>query len=326
MVDSTRQASSQPPALRFRVAGRQDLTATLNVINQSFRVAVDEAAWEWYLYGNPYGATRVYLGVEPVAETPVAVFAFTPAPLRVRGKMVAASSGHHLCLTPEYRGGGPFIKLSQYALKHEAELGVKLALGLPNRKSHAPQVMLIKWTDLFWMDCFFKLSPAARTHTCRMIDDFGAEFDRFYTRVAGTLAFCVEKNSAWMNWRFCSRPGGVYTVWAVERGGELSGYAVLKRWLEPDGYAKAHIVDFHALDEDSASHLLNAAESYSTGCDELNLWVAPGYPYRAILEARGFAPRVEAQQPLIVKALGGAAFPSQVEPASFSYADGDFVY
>jgi Acetyltransferase (GNAT) domain len=316
----------QERAVSFRLANRQDIPATIELLNHTFRTPVDEASWEWYIYGNPFGESRVYLAMDVELDKPAGIFAFTPVPLRIRGVPTIASSGHHLCLSSTYHGGSVFIALSRFALRGETEQGVTLALGLPNRKSHQPQKVLVKWVDFCMLDCLSKSPPSPSAHTCRMLDRFGGEFEQFYERLTEGLEFFIEKNTAWMNWRFCDRPGRPYTVWVKEYGGKLAGYAVLKRWREPNGYTKAHIVDLHALDDAVLAELLDAAESYAADCQEVNLWAAPGYPYRGLLEERGFAPRPEASQPLIAKALASGSLAPTRGPASFSYADGDFVY
>jgi hypothetical protein len=325
MNDSQRRGKGAS-RLSLRLATRNDVPATVTLLHETFRTPVDEKTWDWYLYGNPLGASRVYLATEAETDNPAGVFAFTPVILRIRGAPIAGSAGHHLCLKPAYQGGSSFVALSRYALASEAEHGVTLALGLPNRKSYRPQKLLLKWADFCWMDCLYKPSPAPGKHDCHRLDRFDAEFDRFYTRLAQGLEFCIDKNAAWMNWRFCDRPGCPYTVCAIKRDGDLVGYVVLKRWREPDGYTKAHIVDLHAVDQAALSHLLAAAESYAAGCRELNLWAASGYPYRSLLETLGFLARDESRQPLIAKLLRETPLAFPRGSASFSYADGDFVY
>jgi hypothetical protein len=312
--------------LSFRLGPRNDISATVALLNKTFRTPVDEKTWEWYIYGNPLGATRVYLAIQAETDNPAGIFAFTPATLRIRGAPIAASFGHHLCLEPVYQGGSSFVALSRSALNGETEQGVTLALGLPNRKSYQPQKVMLKWADFCSMDCLYNPSPVPRKHDCRELDRFDGEFDLFYSRLAQGLEFCLDKNAAWMNWRFCDRPGRPYTVYAMKRDGDLAGYVALKRWREPDGYTKAHIVDLNALDEAALAELLAAAESYAAGCQELNLWAPSGYPHRAFLEARGFVARDESRQPLIAKQLQGSPLAFPGGSAGFSYADGDFVY
>ena len=93
-------------------------------------------------------------------------------------------------------------------------------------------------------------------------------------------------------WRFTARPGSPYTVFASgsEQGEYPSGYIVLKRWQEPDGYRKAHIMDLHASDEAALASLIAAAETYAADCQELNLWSPKGYVYLPLLLELGFRP------------------------------------
>jgi hypothetical protein len=313
-------------ALQFRIATRQEIPETVQVFNESFRTPTDEKTWEWYAYGNPFGETQVYLAIDDRPDTPVGAFVFTPVPLSLGKRSIPASSGHHLCLKAAFQGGSAFIGMSRAALQGEVNRGMRLGLGLPNRKSHVPQKALLKWVDLCFLDCLYKAPGTARAHGCREIKLFPPQFDTFYGRVTQDLDFYIHKNAAWMNWRFLERPGSPYTVFAVERGSELAGYVVLKRWREADGYTKAHIIDLHALDTGALMELVASAESYASDCQEINLWAAPGYPYLGFLEDTGFEPRQSARQPLIAKVLSGEAIPLQCGRAAFSYADGDFVY
>src|SRR5215471_20446629 len=126
------------------VATREDAPQVVALLNATFRTPMDEATWNWYVYGNPFGTTRVYLLVEKESQAPAGVFMYTPVPLRIRNERIAASSGHHLCLKPAYQGGTSFIALSRQALAGEVAYGVRLALGVPNRRSHEPQKRLMK--------------------------------------------------------------------------------------------------------------------------------------------------------------------------------------
>jgi hypothetical protein len=312
--------------LTSKIASLDDFPQMVALLNDTFRTPTDVETWEWYAYGNPFGASRIYLLFETESQMPAGVFAYTPVPLRIRNEAIMASSGHHLCLRPAYQGGLAFIELSREALAGEAGQAVRLALGVPNRKSHQPQKILLKWKDLCYVDCLYKLAPSAREHRCCQIDRFTTEFDPFYTKVTEKLDFYIEKNTAWMNWRFLDRPGKSYTVYSIRKGTELDGYAVLKRWREPDGYQKAHIVDLHASDDDSLVQLIAAAETYAADCDEINLWSAPEFPYRKGLEAAGFTARDTHRQPVIAKTLSGVPLLYPNGPGSLSYADTDFAY
>lgn len=310
--------------LRLRPGTREDTPQIVALLNETFRTPMDAATWEWYVYGNPLGNSQVYVASGADDSVLVGVIAFAPIHLRLGGTIVVADYAHHLALKPEYRDTLSYIAILRYSLKAQAERGVKLAIGPPNRTAYPIHKTLMKWVDFGFLDCLRKLSPQTQTHSCVQVDRFSSAFDDFYRRVSKDLNFCVEKNVDWMNWPFCRRPGSPYTVYATFDREALSGYVILKRWQDPDGYRKAHILDLHAADDSAFVQLLAAAESYASDCNEVNLWAVQGYPYRDALESLGFTAGF--RQPLIVRTYDGTPIGYPNGPCSLSYGDGDTLY
>jgi hypothetical protein len=313
------------PRLRFRDATSQDTPEIVSLLNQGFRTPIDAGTWEWYVYGNPLGRSRGYLAVESDGRA-VGVIAFAPIALRIEGSVFDADFAHHLVLLPEYRDTLSFIALNRHALQSQAARGRALVIGPPNRTAYPIHKTIMKWADFGYLECLRKLKPRAQPHDCKETSTFTRDFDPFIADVSKTMTFCVDKNHAWMNWRFCSRPGSPYTVYTLEHGGRWTGYVVLKRWQNPDGYRKAHILDMHALDTRSLSHLVAAAETYAADCDELNLWAVQGYLYRNPLLSMGFAVNAAAHQPFIARPYNGRPLRYPQGPSSFGYGDGDTLY
>ena len=311
--------------LRFRDATPHDTPQIVPLLNQGFRTPIDAATWEWYVYGNPLGQSRVYLALEP-DDTAVGIIAFAPIALRIDGSLANADFAHHLVLLPAYRETLSFVALNRHALRSQAALGRQLVIGPPNRTAYPIHKTIMKWADFGYLECLRKLKPQARPHDCRQVSSFTPDFDSFIAEVSRQMTFCVDKNHAWMNWRFCNRPGAPYTVFALAEGKCWSGYVVLKQWRNPDGYRKAHILDMHASGADSLSHLVAAAESYGADCDELNLWAVQGYLYRDFLLTMGFAINAEAYQPFIARPYNGGVLRYPQGPSSFGYGDGDTLY
>ncbi len=312
------------PQLRFRMATKQDTPEIVALMNATFRTPIDGPTWEWYVYGNPVGPSRVYLALEPCEETIAGVIGFAPIRLRIAGATVMADYAHHLAIKPLYRDTMSYMALLRHSLKAQDLGPTKLAIGPPNRTAYPIHKGLMKWVDFGYLDCLRKLAPQGRPHGCRELKVFGDDFGDFYARVSQNFNFCVEKTAAWVNWRFFRRPGSLYTVYAAGSEEELRGYVVLKRWREPDGYSKAHILDLHAVDENALSQLIGAAECYAQGSDELNLWAMQGYPYRSALEGMGFLPGF--RQPLIVRSYSGDSPSYPCGECSLSYGDGDTQY
>jgi Acetyltransferase (GNAT) domain len=310
--------------LRFRMASREDTPAIVALMNATFRTPIDGPTWEWYVYGNPLGPSQVYLALEPQSDALVGAIGFNPTRLRIGSETILGDYAHHLALKPVYRDTLSYLALLRYSLQAQACGPTALAIGPPNRTAYPIHKTLTRWVDFGFLDCLRKLSPQGRPHNCRQLKAFDDQFDDFYARVSKNFSFCVEKTAAWANWRLFQRPGSPYTVYADCSGGEFRGYVVLKRWREPDGYTKAHILDLHALEEDTLSQLIAASECYAQGADELNLWAVQGYPYRASLEAMGFS--ASHRQPLIARSYNGLSPAYPGGDCSLSYGDGDTQY
>lgn len=312
------------PQLRFRMATREDTPELVALMNATFRTPINAATWEWYVYGSPAGPSRVYLALAPDSDEIVGAVGFAPIPLRIAGAAVAGDYAHHLAIKPAYRDTMSYIVLLRHALTSQASGPTTLTIGPPNRTAYPIHKKLMKWVDFGSLDCLRKVDPQGRPHSCFEMKSFGDKFADFYTRVSRNFNFCVEKTPAWVNWRFFGRPGSLYTVYGVGSKEAPDGYVVLKRWREPDGYSKAHILDLHAVDEHALTQLLAAAECYATGSNELNLWSVEGYPHRPFLERMGFTPGYH--QPLLIRAYKGSSPEYPGGECSLSYGDGDTQY
>jgi hypothetical protein len=309
---------------RFRLADTSDAQEIVALLNATFRTPVDVETWNWYTRKNPLGPSRVYLAHQPDGLL-VGAIGFAPIRLRIAGDTFDCDFAHHLAVRPEYRDGLSYISLNRYALGAESRMRVKLAIGPPNRTAYPIHKKLMKWVDFGFLELMKKERPAAAKHDCILADVFTETFDEFYGCAYSRLEFCVAKNAQWMNWRFSRRPGAPYTIYTINDNQRLTGYIILKMWVEPDGYRKAHIVDLHAADGDVLHRLIRAAECYSAGANELNLWAVKGYPYREGLEELGFR-GIMPYQPLIVRVFDATAAVYPDGECSFSYGDGDTLY
>jgi hypothetical protein len=307
------------------MATKDDSPEIVTLMNATFRTPIDVPTWEWYVYGNPFGTSRIYLALEPEADNIAGAVGFNPIPLRIGSGHVMGDYAHHLAIKHVYRDTTSYMALMRYAMKGQASGATTLTIGPPNRTAYPIHKGLMQWRDFGFLDCMRKLSPQAQPHSCQEIKCFPPEFDLFYERVSKHFTFCVEKSTEWVNWRFCRRPNSVYTIYASrDREGAFTGYVVLKPWREPDGHRKAHILDLHGVDDAALSQLLAAAHSYAAGFDELNLWAIQGYPYRPLLETMGFSPGF--RQPLLLRSYDNVVVPFPGGDCSLMYGDGDTQY
>jgi hypothetical protein len=306
----------------FRIGTREDDTQLVALFNATFRTPVSNEDWRWFSYDNPNGLNRVYI-LQDSENSLVGCYCVFPAVILFDGQRCVAGFPHHLIVRLPYRGAHIFVDFSRFVFEYETRANSKVLVTAPNKNSYLPHKMLAGWSDFGLMDCLYKLQPQSRSHRCKPVEVFTSEFEDLFITVSKNLAFCFEKSVAWLNWRYSDRPSKPYTRFAFYESSKLEGFIVIKRWQEPDGYRKAHIMDLWALTDNAVSQLLAAAETYAADCNELNLWSVTGYPYRNQLEANGFVARESARQPIIARALTGENMLFPMGAASFMYGDGD---
>lgn len=308
--------------LTFRMLERQDNENVIALLNSVFRVPITIEEWEWFVFGNPDGPSRIYLAIHEKNQI-VGTAGFSPTKLKINNKLFNVSYGHHLAISPKFRNTISYLKLMQYSLNSETTRGVNFVIGPPNPNSYGPHKVLMGWQDFGYLDLLYKLNPKTCSHSCFEIDSFGEEFDIFYSKLSKKYSFNFVQTSDRMNWRYFGRPRSPYTTYVYYEGDKLLGYIILKRWVEPDGYRETHIMDIQVLKDYFIEELLKAAESYATDCDQFDLWCVKGYPYRNKLEETGFIYKKTDRRPIAIRTLDGSKLIFPNEPASFMYGDSD---
>lgn len=301
---------------------KADTPKVVGLLRKVFRNPPSEAEWNWYAFGSPFGPSRIYAGQNASGEL-LGCFGFHPSILRIAGHLVSGSFGHHLAIAPEARGGGLFIRLSEFAFQEEQAAGIRFVYGPPNQNASRPHKILMAWRDFFSLEVLSKKPAAHTSHSCENLAAFGSAYEAMYEEWSHSLSFCTHKTAAWMNWRFLNRPVAPYTTLAYYNRGKMTGYVILKRWVEPNGYRKAHIMDLVALDLQGLAEVLSAADAFSADCDELNLWNSPDYPYRGSLVKHGFTAQPELRQTVIIKDLQDSVLTFPVGQSTFMYGDAD---
>lgn len=309
-------------ALTFRSGTPGDDGQVVALFNKTFRTPTLRREWEWFVYENPWGPNRIYVAENSQGRV-VGTYCFFPARMWSDNRLIDSSFAHHLVVDTAHRNARTFVEFSHYVLEQEKARGAEVAITTPNASSYLPHKALARWCDFGHLDQMHRLSPQARPHRCCRIDRFDEGFAPLWESARQRFAFTFPKTCDWMNWRFARCYGRAYTTYAFHDDDGWHGYVVLKHWQDASGYRKTHIMDLLANDESALAELLNAAESYAGGCDEINLWCLAGYPYRAELERRGFAVRESAGQPVIVRALNSPIPSSPSGAGSFMYGDSD---
>ena len=73
--------------------------------------------WEWYIYNNPYGASRVYMMY--YNNKLIGLHGWSPSIIKINNKKYNSAYGHSLAILPEFRNTASYIKLMKHSFEQE---------------------------------------------------------------------------------------------------------------------------------------------------------------------------------------------------------------
>ena len=119
------------------------------------------------------------------------------------------------------------------------------------------------------------------------IEEFDDSADDFWESASQDFDFIPVRDRAYLNWRYCDRRGGEFTVRAQRDDAQLLGYCVLKSVA-----GRAYIADLLARSGrlDVVERLLWDAVSFARarGTDGIICQLPGGHPYRRTILRTGF--------------------------------------
>lgn len=277
-------------AIELRLATRKDERFIVPLFERSFARKYDLLRWKWFSQGCPYGKNRTYVAVDADTGELAGSYSLLPTKVAYNGRIMNASLCNNVNTAAEYRKRGIFVNLGRFALEREREYGSQLSLGTPAQSEPVyAGHMRVGWKAISPLPFLVKYRTTPRPFSASRIDGFNEQYDRLLLDLVKKRSFFVLKDRHYMKWRFLDRPDCEYTTYASKEDGEMTGFAVLKRYHDKAlDVTRAHIIDMHATTKRSLEDLLCAAESFAADCDELNLWTIDHDPFRDALLGRGF--------------------------------------
>ncbi len=301
-----------------------DDRAIVELLNLYFRTKISDDDWRWYCYGRSQALNRKYV-MRNSDDIVVGCYCVIPAVAIVDGAPMEIGFGNHLVIDSQYRDVLNFLKFSNFVFDEEKKINSSLLIGPPNKNAFSVHKVLAGFTDFGALHILVKAPPrhALLPESCRLVNVFSDAHSRLFSECLNGAKFYFDRSAAWLNWRYTNKPGNQYVAYEAIEDGRLAGLIVLKKWVEPSGYTKAHIMDLCAESDRALESLLVAADHFSVGLDELNLWSAAGYPYRQVLRKAGYFWRDKVTQPVIARKLCRDV-PGVEEGAwVFTYGDAD---
>jgi GNAT superfamily N-acetyltransferase len=256
----------------------------------------NEAYWTWKFDRNPHGRARIYVGDD---DGKVAgCYILLPMTLRVRDATTRGLQSVDAAVSGDYRGRGVFTNLARTAIKEAIDDGFGTIFAFPTPGAHIGQVragftpkMVVPLTvrPLLW-------PPKAKRVPGLVVNEVGtidARFDPLDTcRLDGHVR--VQRDHAFLHWRYDQHPTQTYETIICERGGEMCGYSVLAVGAARGYSTEGYIADLQVLPDAKAAATLLVNDSLrrlrSLGARIAVSWVRPGGHERDALASAGFSP------------------------------------
>jgi hypothetical protein len=174
--------------------------------------------------------------------------------------------------------------------------------------------------------------PAERTIEAPA--EWGAELDALWARFAAGIGVAVERDAAFLRWRFAEKPGERYEARVLRRDDRIEGlvvWALKEKHGGRIGYLMELLHD-PARPDDGRALLSTAVRAMAEGgADAVLAWSLESAPNHAVYRRGGFLPMPEKLRPIRlnfgVRALDPALAPLVQDLRSWylSYSDSDTV-
>jgi hypothetical protein len=226
--------------------------------------------WEWQYRRNPNNAQQepeIWIAREGTAI--VGQYATMPVRLYVAGQNVHGSWGMDVMVAPERQRQG----LGEVLFRTwDRNVGAALGLGL-SESSHR-LFRKLRWPEVGPLPCLVKpltrrafrrpnwpvllnriisaitlpiVLIVARSRPLRaevrLIQRFDDSFTALWESIAPKLDFAVQRDAAYLNWKYVTAPHVRYSIAALRREDRNVGYAVYRHLHEPRGRVTL-LVDF----------------------------------------------------------------------------------
>jgi hypothetical protein len=256
--------------------------------------------FNWRYAQNPVGQAIISVIRDCSSDSVVGFIWIVPVRIRIRGQGRLAAIGTDLVIHPEYRNGLSYIKLMRRFQQAFKEYDIPLHFSFLSEEAYRRQgekdprtvsmiPLLVKLLDLAGL---FHTHYAKRWQhpiaasagwlvsllfsrqcqvasggevTVQAVDQFDQSFDEFWSEVRDKYPIMVERDRAFLSWRFAQVSGRRYHVLEARAGHRVLGYAVL-RCSTVRGVRSGLVLDLlvsdSSLSETAGVCLLAEAEAY----------------------------------------------------------------
>ena len=212
---------------------------------------------KWFHRENLRKENSILYALAPESNNIAAIYTCLPAIVKCMDSNIPALQSFDTLTDHRHRGKGLFTQLASTLIEIETAKGNELVFGFPNENSVGGFVkklgfsyfgevpFLIKPLKISYIIKKFtaknKLSKEEDTNSqllapaeiilqngasLKNIDLFGEDYDLFWNKIKVNIPVGVNRNAAYMNWRFVHKPGANYLRYGFYEGEEFKGVIV----------------------------------------------------------------------------------------------------
>lgn len=315
----------------------------------------------WLHLHNLPGKNAIYYAKQ--GDDIAAIYTALPVFFKVNDRLVPALQSIDTLTDSHHRGKGLFIKLANRLYAEEAGNDFGLIYGFPNDNSAPGFFKKLGWKSFGEVPILFKpINPLyfikkalnRKRHTdfsssdhiysapalkliagkeeIRSIEKFDASYDKLWSSASKNATVCVNRDAAYMNWRYVTKPGETYYRYGFFSDGKLMGVVVFSIKNKHDGligYLMEIVVDPGT--PSAGRHLMKFASSQfkKQKADLVLAWSIPGSMHHGFYKKAGYFSLPEKLRPQKLF-LGVKLFDKALEPVAgdlknwyISYSDSD---
>lgn len=284
-------------------------------------------ALRWQYLQRPVPGTFVDFALD--GEAVAGIHAVVPIPARIGGAVRPAGQTLDILTDARFRGRGVFIRLGDSVHARAAREGLAFVYGFPNASSAPGFFSKLGWIRLgtapflvrplrtrYFLARLPRIGralarvpdlplprPAAvrPDGTVEPLAEWGPELDAVWERFAAGIGVAVQRDAAYLRWRFGQKPGERYEARVLRRAGRVEGLVV---WTVKEkhggriGYLMELLHD-PARPDDGRALLAHAVrEMAGERADAVLAWSLEHAPGHAAFRRTGFVPMPERLRPI----------------------------
>ena len=289
----------------------------------------------WKYFQNPTG--KVYGNYAELDGHAVGSYGNIPVKIKLGDELLMCAQAVDAMIAPQFRRQGLFTELGRQTNQKLDQDGIALTYTFPNPISEAGVLKHLDWMAVGRVPRYIKMldvdsflergaHQGLKTTAYRLllggtkpgyrrtgsssvkiswVNAFDIRMDCLWEQISPDLGIAVQRDLAYLNWRYIENPLPQYQILIAEYGSQLAGYIVLSS-RDLDNRKAVAVAEFMVLPGDQAagSALLEEATILvkETGCAALECWMLPQHSfYTSVLKESGFIYSTKGYMPGLFK-------------------------